>query len=342
MSSSRSSRLETSHLRCAAFRADRLVALEGRHAGHTGARADSNREHGHEHAERDEDGHQDEAVANGIGPGRLKSNHHTFEPDCDEEDAGNLHDHDQPLDAREVLDRLDLLLVGHPRNFARLQNHRGGRAVGHPSSASVLSSLDDSSGCSSGSSSGSSSGFCSCVSSGFPSGFSCGFGAGFGPGASTGGAAAGFTAGTGAAGFGAAGGAGFAATPAAASGLGTGGAGGVVETTRPSSTSNPYLVTIVIASTGQTIAHFSQPTQFSSMMIAFRDVYEYSGRANFRSTMPIDSNAQLSKQWVQPMQISSSTTASVPRPRMYSCVRTLNPCLYRSFASCRFIWRTPR
>src|SRR5438552_9146653 len=342
MSSSRSSRLETSHLRCAAFRADRLVALEGRHAGHTGARADSNREHGHEHAERDEDGHQDEAVANGIGPGRLKSNHHPFEPDCDEEDAGNLHDHDQPLDAREVLDRLDLLLVRHPRNFARLHNHRGGRAVGHPSSASVSSSLDDSSGCSSGSSSGSSSGLCSGVFSGFTSGFSCGFGAGFGPGASTGGAAAGFTAGTGAAGFGAAGGAGFAATAAAASGLGTGGAGGVVETTRPSLTSNPYLVTIVIASTGQTIAHFSQPTQFSSMMMAFRDVYEYSGSANFRSTMPIDSNAQLSKQCVQPMQISSSTTASVPRPRIYSCVRTLNPCLYRSFASCRFICRTVR
>src|SRR5213596_1963437 len=326
MSSSRSSRLETSHLRCAAFRADRLVALEGRHAGHAGARADSNREHGHEHAERDEDGHQDEAVANGVGASRLKSNHHPFEPDCDEEDAGNLHDDDQPLDARQVLDRLDLLLVRHPRNFARLHNHRGGRAVGHPSSASVSSSLDDSSGCSSGS----------------PSGFSCGFGEGFGPGASTGGAAASFTAGTGAAGFGAAGGAGFAATAAAASGLGTGGAGGVVETTRPSLTSNPYLVTIVIASTGQTIAHFSQPTQFSSMMIAFRDVYEYSGSANFRSTMPIDSNAQLSKQCVQPMQISSSTIASVPRPRMYSCVRTLNPCLYRSFASCRFICRTVR
>jgi len=58
--------------------------------------------------------------------------------------------------------------------------------------------------------------------------------------------------------------------------------------------------------------------------------------------MPIDSNAQLSKQCVQPMQIDSSMTAMVPRPRMYSWVRTLNPCLYRSFASWMFIWRTVR
>ena len=48
----------------------------------------------------------------------------------------------------------------------------------------------------------------------------------------------------------------------------------MVETTRPSLTSNPYFVTIVIASTGQTIAHFSHPTQFSSMITAFREVYE--------------------------------------------------------------------
>src|SRR5213594_1901637 len=114
----------------------------------------------------------------------------------------------------------------------------------------------------------------------------------------------------------------------------------VVEITRPSFTSKPYFVTIVIASPGQTIAHFSHPTQLSSMITAFRDVYEYSGRANLRSTMPIASKAQLSKQWVQPMQIPSSTIAKVPRPRMYSCVRTLKPCLYRSFASCKFIWRT--
>src|SRR2546427_144393 len=128
---------------------------------------------------------------------------------------------------------------------------------------------------------------------------------------------------------------------AGAAGLGAGG-GAVVETTRPSFTSNPCFVTIVIASTGHTIAHFSQPTQLSSIMIALRDVYVYSGSANFRSTMSIASKAQLSKQWVHPMQISSSTIASVPRPRMYSCVRTLNPCLYRSFASARFIWRTFR
>jgi len=157
--------------------------------------------------------------------------------------------------------------------------------------------------------------------------------------------AAGFIAGTGAAGFGAgadAAAVGLVVVGVAAAGLGARGAAGVVDTTRPSLTSNPCFVTIVIASTGHTIAHFSQPTQFSSMMMAFRDVYEYSGSANLRSTMPIDSKAQLSKQCVQPMQISSSTTARVPRPRMYSCVRTLNPCLYRSFASWRFICRTAR
>src|SRR5881398_500341 len=119
-------------------------------------------------------------------------------------------------------------------------------------------------------------------------------------------------------------GAGDAAGLAAAATGRAGGGGAVVESTRPSLTSKPYLVTIVIASTGQTIAHFSHPTQLSSMMTALRDVYVYSGSANLRSTMPI----------------ASSTIAKVPRPRMYSCVRTLNPCLYRSFASCRFIWRT--
>src|SRR5207245_8989782 len=117
---------------------------------------------------------------------------------------------------------------------------------------------------------------------------------------------------------------GLAAAGATATGLGAGGGAGVVDTTRPSFTSNPCLVTIVIASTGQTIAHFSHPTQFSSMMMALLDVYEYSGSAHFRSTLPLDSHAQLSKQCVQPIQISSSTTASVPRPRMYSSVRPLN------------------
>src|SRR5213080_3636433 len=117
-------------------------------------------------------------------------------------------------------------------------------------------------------------------------------------------------------------GAGDAAGLAAAATGRAGGGGAVVESTRPSLTSKPYLVTIVIASTGQTIAHFSHPTQLSSMMTALRDVYVYSGSANLRSTMPIASKAQLSKQWVQPMQIPSSTIAKVPRPRMYSCVRT--------------------
>src|SRR5439155_1559304 len=252
----------------------------------------------------------------------------------EEEHARDLHDHDQPLGPREVLDRLDFLLVRQPRRRARLQRHRRRGAVRHAVSPSCASSSSEgSSGCSSATSSASS--------SVFGSGF--GWGA-FGVGVSAaGGGAAGFVAGTGATGFGAgAGVAGLAAAGATATGLGGSGAGGVVDTTRPSFTTNPCFVTIVIASTGQTIAHFSQPTQFSSMMMAFRDVYEYSGSANFRSTMPIDSNAQLSKQCVQPMQISSSTTASVPRPRMYSCVRTLNPCLYRSFASCRFICRTVR
>ena len=42
--------------------------------------------------------------------------------------------------------------------------------------------------------------------------------------------------------------------------------------TRPSLTRKPSAVTMVIASTGHTIAHFSHPTQFSSMITALRDV----------------------------------------------------------------------
>ena len=97
-----------------------------------------------------------------------------------------------------------------------------------------------------------------------------------------------------------------------------------------------------IASTGHTIAHFSQPTQLSTMITALRDTYDIAGSANFRSAMSIASNAQLSKQCVHPMHTSSSTTAVVPRPRMYCCVRNRNSVLYRFSARSMFACRTVR
>src|SRR3972149_1570919 len=71
------------------------------------------------------------------------------------------------------------------------------------------------------------------------------------------------------------------------------------------------------------------------MIGAFRDVYVSSGSVNFRSTMSIASNAQLSKQCVQPMHTGSETTAKEPFPRRNSVARIRKNFLYRSAASFR-------
>src|SRR5947199_3007501 len=229
---------ETSHLRRAAFWADRLVLLQGRSTCDADPGLDPNRKHRDEDTERDE--HEREQVLTG---------HDSFESDRDEEHARDLHDHNQPLGPREVLDRLDFLLVRQPRRLPRLQRHRRRGVVRHAASPSCASSSSEgSSGCSSATSSASSSAFGS------------GFGGGaFGVGVSAaGGGAAGFVAGTGATGFGAgAGVAGLAAAGATTTGLGGSGAGGVVDTTRPAFTTNPCFATIVVASNRHAIARFS-------------------------------------------------------------------------------------
>src|SRR5207249_4853508 len=111
---------------------------------------------------------------------QVLTGHDSLEADRDEEHACDLHHHDQPLGPREVLDRLDLLLVRQTRCLARFQCHRRRGAVRHASSPSCVSS----------SSEGSSGGSSSNSSSAFGSGFG---GGDFGEGASAvGGGAAGF------------------------------------------------------------------------------------------------------------------------------------------------------
>src|SRR5207249_1091464 len=198
----------------------------------------------------------------------------------------------EPLELREVLDRLDLLAEREAGLLHLARHDRLSSVVDHPYG---------------------------------PPGVGAGAGggvAGFGGGVAGAAGVAGFT-GAGVAGFGGAGG-----PPTGRS--------------RPSFTSNPAFGIISIASTGQTIAHFSQPTQLSTMMIALRETYDIAGRANFRSAMSIASNAQLSKQCVHPMHTSSSTTAVVPRPRMYCWVRNRNSVLYRFSARSMFICRVVR
>src|SRR5919198_1189664 len=108
-----------SHLRRAARGADRLVPLQRPLAGDAHAGPDANREHRDEDAERDEE--DGVPVLRGDEP---------LESDREEEDAGDLHDHDAALDPRQILDRLDLLLVREPRLLAGLEDWCGGAGLG--------------------------------------------------------------------------------------------------------------------------------------------------------------------------------------------------------------------
>src|SRR5207249_6721098 len=56
--------------------------------------------------------------------------HQPFEPDREEEHARDLHDHNAPLNPRQVPNRLNLLLRGEPRGFPGL-HQRWALRCGH-------------------------------------------------------------------------------------------------------------------------------------------------------------------------------------------------------------------